>query len=68
VYQAGYATLPADLQQAALEGFTYVYRRRTHIGEDSSSASGQVTINFSREMLPASVQATLEQYTRRALA
>jgi len=67
VYQAGYATVPADLQQAALEGFAYIYRRRTHIGEDSSSASGQVTIGFSREMLPASVQATLEQYTRRAL-
>ena len=68
VYQAGYATLPLDLQQAAIEGFAYIYRRRTHIGEDSNSANGQVTINFSREMLPASVQMTLEQYTRRALA
>jgi hypothetical protein len=67
VYQAGYATVPADLQQAAIEGFAYLYRRRTHIGEDSSSAGGQVTINFSREMLPASVLATLQQYTRRAL-
>ena len=55
MYQAGYASVPADLQQAAVEGFAYVYRRRTHIGEDVSSASGQVTIGFSREMLPASV-------------
>ena len=55
-------------EQAAVEGFAYVYRRRTHIGEDVSSASGQVTIGFSREMLPASVVMTLEQYTRRALA
>ena len=68
VYQAGYVSVPADLQQAAIEGFAYVYRRRAHIGEDASSASGQVTISFSREMLPASVQMTLEQYTRRALA
>lgn len=68
VYQAGYASVPADLQQAAIEGFAYVYRRRTHIGEDANSASGQITINFSREMLPPSVVATLEQYTRRALA
>ena len=68
VYQAGYATVPVDLQQAAIEGFAYVYRRRTHIGEDSNSASGQVTISFSREMLPLSVQMTLLQYTRRALA
>ncbi|PYY05872.1 MAG: hypothetical protein DMG64_02360 [Acidobacteria bacterium] len=68
VYQAGYASVPADLQQAAIEGFAYVYRRRTHIGEDASSASGQVTISFSKEMLPASVLMTLEQYTRRALA
>ena len=68
VYQAGYASVPADLQQAAIEGFAYVYRRRTHIGEDANSASGQVTISFSREMLPQSVLMTLEQYTRRALA
>lgn len=67
LYQAGYASVPADLQQAAIEGFAYVYRRRAHIGEDSSSASGQVTISFSKEMLPASVLMTLEQYTRRAL-
>ena len=67
VYQAGYATVPADLQQAAIEGFAYVYRRRTHIGEDANSASGQVTISFLKEMLPASVLMTLEQYTRRAL-
>jgi hypothetical protein len=44
VYQEGYATVPADLQQAAVEGFAYVYRRRTHIGEDSNSATSQVTI------------------------
>jgi hypothetical protein len=68
VYQAGYTSVPADLQQAAIEGFAYVYRRRSHIGEDASSASGQVTISFSREMLPPSVVATLAQYTRRALA
>jgi len=68
VYQAGYVSIPSDLQQAAIEGFGYVYRRRTHIGEDSSSASGQVTINFSKDMLPASVLMTLEQYTRKALA
>ena len=68
VYQAGYASVPADLQQAAIEGFTYVYRRRTHIGEDSSSANGQVTISFSKEMLQASVLLTLDQYTKRALA
>ena len=68
VYQAGYVAVPVDLQQAAIEGFAYVYRRRAHIGEDSSSASGQVTIGFSKEMLPASALMTLEQYTRRALA
>jgi hypothetical protein len=67
VYQAGYASVPSDLQQAAIEGFAYVYRRRTHIGEDSNSASGQVTISFSKEMLPLSVQMTLQQYTRKAL-
>jgi hypothetical protein len=44
-----------------------VYRRRTHIGEDANSASGQVTVSFSKEMLPKSAMATLEQYKRRAL-
>lgn len=67
VYQAGYANVPADLQQAAIEGFAYVYRRRTHIGEDANSASGQLTMSFSKEMLPASVLATLAQYTKRAV-
>jgi hypothetical protein len=67
VYQAGYATVPADLQQAAIEGFAYVYRRRAHIGEDSASASGQVAIGFSKDMLPGSVVLTLEQYKRRAM-
>ena len=67
VYQAGYASVPLDLQQAAIEGLAYIYRRRTHIGEDSNSLNGQMAISFSREMLPASVQMTLEQYTRRAL-
>jgi hypothetical protein len=67
VYQAGYTSVPSDLQQAAIEGFAYVYRRRTHIGEESNSASGQMTISFSKDMLPASVLWTLEQYTRKAL-
>ena len=67
VYRAGYASVPGDLQQAAIEGLAYVYRRRTHIGEDANSASGQLTISFSKEMLPASVLATLAQYTRKAL-
>jgi len=67
VYTAGYATVPSDLQQAAIEGFAYMYRRRTHIGEDSNSASGEVTIGFSKDMLPGSVLLTLEQYRRRAL-
>jgi hypothetical protein len=67
VYEAGYASIPLDLQQAAIEGFAYIYRRRTHIGEDSNSLNGQMAVSFSREMLPASVQMTLEQYTRRVL-
>ena len=36
VYQAGHASVPADLQQAAIEGFAYMHRRRTHIAEDAS--------------------------------
>ena len=68
VYSAGYASVPSDLQQAAIEGFAYVYRRRAHIGEDSNSANGQVTISFSKDMLPQSVLLTLEQYTRKTLA
>lgn len=67
VYQAGYVNVPSDLQQAAIEGFAYIYRRRTHIGEDSNSASGQVTISFSKDILPQSVLWTLEQYTRKAV-
>jgi hypothetical protein len=67
VYQAGFATVPLDLQEAAIEGFGYIYRGRTHIGEDSNSANAQVTISFSKAMLPASVVATLQQYARKAV-
>ena len=68
VYQAGYVSVPIDLEQAAIEGFSYVYRKRSHIGEDANSANGQMTISFSKEMLPLSVQITMLQYTRRALS
>jgi hypothetical protein len=63
-YTAGYSAVPLDLKQAAIEGFALAYRQRTHIGEKSSSMSGQVTMAFDLSDVPERSSAVFNQYRR----
>ena len=66
-YTAGYPAMPLDLKQAAIEAFALAYRQRTHIGEKSSSMSGQVTMAFDVSDAPGRSLAVFDQYRRIAL-
>ncbi len=63
-YTAGYAAVPLDLRQAAIEAFALAYRQRTHIGEKSSSMGGQVTLAFDLSNIPDRSLAVFNQYRR----
>jgi hypothetical protein len=66
-YTAGYAAVPLDLKQAAVEAFALAYRQRTHIGEKSSSMGGQVTLAFDMSDVPPRSMTVFNQYRRVAL-
>lgn len=66
-YTAGYAAVPLDLKQAAIEAFALCYRQRTHIGEKSSSMGGQVTLAFDMSDVPPRSMTVFNQYRRVAL-
>jgi hypothetical protein len=66
-YTAGYASVPLDLKQAALEAFALTYRQRTHIGEKSNSMGGQVTLSFDMSDVPPRSMTVIGQYRRFAL-
>jgi hypothetical protein len=63
-YTAGYASVPQDLKQAALEAFALSYRQRTHIGEKSSAMGGQVTLSFDMSEVPPRSVCVFSQYRR----
>jgi hypothetical protein len=62
-YTAGYATIPADLEQAALDWAAHVYREKDRIGMTSETLQGQVTAFLVKDM-PPRVQALLQPYRR----
>ena len=66
-YSAGYASVPLDLKQAAIEAFALAYRQRVRIGEKSNSMNGQVTIAFDMSDVPPRSMAVFNQYRRLAL-
>ena len=61
VYQAGYATTPPDLEQAAIELIALRYRERDRIGHTSKTLAGETVAFFTGDM-PASVKTVLMQY------
>ncbi len=65
-YTAGYATVPADLEQACIHLAAYWYRKNTHIGEVSKSMAGGTT-TYDTSDIPADVKLTLNDYTRKYL-
>ena len=63
VYSAGYATVPADIDQACLELVAFRYRGRDRIGHASKSVQGE-TVSYITKDMPAEVAATLAQYRK----
>jgi hypothetical protein len=63
VYSAGYASVPFDLAQAAIELTCFKYREKDRIGHASKSMSGEVVSFITKEM-PNSVESALNKYRR----
>lgn len=66
-YTAGFASVPLDLKQAAIESFALTYRQRVHVGEKTSSFAGQVTVSFDMSDVPPRSMSVFQQYRRVAL-
>ena len=60
-YTAGYAVVPPDLEQAAIEIVALRYRERDRIGHTSKTLAGETVAFFIGDM-PASAKTTLQQY------
>lgn len=63
VYTAGFAEVPADVQQACVEIVAAKYKRRTELHVSGKTLNGE-TINFSQADVPASAKAALNSYKR----
>ncbi len=60
-YNAGYASVPADLAQAAIEWAAFKYKTRQNIGVQTKSLDRE-TITYSQHAMPLSVKAILDIY------
>ena len=65
VYTAGYATIPADLVQAANELVGLRYRQRDHIGLTGSTGVDGQHIGYDDSALTPSLATLLSQYKKR---
>lgn len=63
-YNAGFAGVPADIEQAAVELCAYRYRERSRIGEDSRVTADRQQVDFTREPMPRAVMEILKQYRK----
>jgi uncharacterized phiE125 gp8 family phage protein len=62
-YTAGYATVPAELEQAVIELVAMRYRERDRIGHQSKSLGGE-TVSFIVKDFPDSVRTILTNYKK----
>lgn len=62
-YQAGYSTVPTEIDQACIELVAMRYKEREHIGQTSSSQGGQ-TVTYNQDDLTDSIRSTLSQYRK----
>ncbi len=62
-YTAGYASIPLDLEQAAIELISLRYREIGRIGIASKSQAGETTSFITRDM-PSSVATALAKYQK----
>jgi len=62
-YTAGYETLPADIEQCAIDLVAHNYRRRERIGQASKAMGGEV-VSFTVSDVPPECKAALRHYLR----
>lgn len=62
-YQAGFPTVPTEIEQACIELVAMRYKEREHIGQTSSAMGGQ-TVTYSQYDLNDVIKATLTQYRK----
>lgn len=62
IYSAGYVTVPLDVSLAVAELVAEAYTRRTHVGENSRSQGGQVTVSFDPKTMHAAIADKLQNY------
>ena len=62
-YSAGYASVPAEIEQAVIELLSLRYRERSRIGENSKSIGGE-TVSYNIKDFPEGVKTILNNYKR----
>lgn len=62
-YTAGYAAVPADIEQAVIEACTLAYKRRDHLDVSAKSLAGETISYITAAFTPSSKQ-VLDQYRR----
>ncbi|MDP9267262.1 MAG: phage gp6-like head-tail connector protein [Acidobacteriota bacterium] len=63
-YNAGYAKVPGDIEQAVIDWVAYRYRSRQFIGQSSKHLQTGETVSFQGMLMPASTQAVITRYAR----
>lgn len=63
-YTAGFATIPADVAQAAIDLIALRYREKDRVGKSSESVGGQQTNAFTIRDMPPQVATILAKYQR----
>jgi len=62
-YNAGYSTIPYDLEQACIEITSWRYREKDRIAQNNKNVGGE-NITFNTSAAPADALRTLQEYTR----
>jgi len=64
-YNAGYATIPSEVNQAVIDWVAYRYRQRQWIGQVSKHMNTGETVTFQNVVMPATTKAVILQYRRK---
>lgn len=63
-FKAGFATVPADIDQATVQIVAWRYKEMSRIGEASKSAGGQETISYQITDVPRDVRTLLQSWRK----
>jgi hypothetical protein len=64
VYDAGYNSVPEDIEQAVIEWVVFRYRTRDSVGQTSKHLNTGESIQYSQLDMPATTKAVIERYSR----